>query len=133
MFGVPCRKPVAIGFGIVDRNIHHRIVVLAFVIGKSGLEGSIFGIGDRRITYIGVRSGRTAQHHPAILRILVLPGVDKPEKLLLYPDIAVLHHLIHDPLHVLHDTVSLRLAFQLAEFVFLSCHHFVVADAHPLQ
>ena len=51
----------------------------------------------------------------------------------MYSDVTVPNHLIHDALHMFHDIVSFGLSFQLAEFVFLSCYHFVVANAHLLQ
>ena len=133
MFPVLCREPVAIGFGLVDRDIHDRMVLLSFVVSKSCFERGVFGIGNGRITDVGIRSGRTAQYHPAVIGVFVPTRVYEPQELLLNPHVAVLYHLVHDSLHMFHDTVSLGLALQFAELVLFSRHHLVVADTHPVQ
>ena len=133
VLGVLCGEPFAIGLGLVDGDVYNRIVVFPFGVGKICLEGGVFGIGDGGAADVGVLGRGAAQYHPGVVRILVPAGVDESEELLLYAGVAVLDHFVHDVLHFLYEAISFRLTLQFPEFVFLSCDHFVVAEAHLLQ
>ena len=133
MLAVLCCQPFAISFGIIHRNVHNRIVVLSFFIGKSGLEGGILGIGDGCIADISIGSWCATQHHPSIFRILVPSRVDEAKKLLLDAGFSILYHFAHNTLHVLHNAVSPGFTFQFTELVFLSGYHFVIPYTHLIQ
>ena len=128
-----CRKPIAISRGIRNRNIHYRIVILSGFIGKIRLEGCIFRIGYRGITDVGIGGRCTAQYHPRIVGVVIIPRVDKTQELLFETDVAVLYHLIHNLLHFFHHIQGEGFSFQFAELRFFTGYHFIITNTHLIQ
>ena len=126
-------QPVAVCHRLSVGDVDHGVPPMVRRIGVTRLESRILLIGDRCVADIGVLVGTTPQQHPFIVGVVVRTVVNETEKLLLQPLLTVLNHLIHNGLHLVNQVLVVRFPFQLAQFGFLTGHHFVVADAHLLQ
>ena len=126
-------KPVAISCGFSNRNVYHRIVSLSCIIDEVLFEVCVFSVCHRCITYVSIRSWRTAQHHPGIIRVVVVSRIDESQELLFEPNIPILDHLIHNALHFFYEAGSFCVPLQFAELGFLSCYDFIIAKSHLIQ
>ncbi len=126
-------QPQAISDGICVGNAHDGIIILTFRISKVFLERSILGVSYRRISDVRIVGISTSKHQPLIIRIIVRAWVYQAIELLFQTDVTILHHLVYDGLHLVHQVMVQCLTLQLTQLGLLAGHHLVVPDAHLLH